>query len=66
MSLPPIRRSVSVSWAPDAAFRRFTSDFGSWWPSRTHSVGGPNVRRIVFEPHAGGRIYEEQRRRRTS
>ena len=59
MTLPPIRRSVSVSWDPAAAFRRFTADFGTWWPGRTHSVGGPRVRRIVFEPHAGGCIYEE-------
>jgi hypothetical protein len=59
MTLPPIRRSVSVSWDPAAAFRRFTADFGTWWPGRTHSVGGPRVRRIVFEPRAGGCIYEE-------
>jgi uncharacterized protein YndB with AHSA1/START domain len=59
MTLPPIRRSISVSWDPDTAFRRFTTDFGSWWPSKTHSIGGARVRRIVFEPQAGGRIYEE-------
>ena len=59
MTLPPIRRSVSVSWDPDTAFRRFTADFGTWWPSRSHSIGGPLVRRIVFEPEIGGRIYEE-------
>lgn len=59
MTLPPIRRSISVSWEPAAAFRRFTADFGSWWPSRSHSIGGPLVRRIVFEPQVGGRIYEE-------
>ena len=59
MSLPPIRRSISVSWDPAAAFSRFTADFGKWWPSRSHSVGGPLVRQIVFEPRVGGRIYEE-------
>lgn len=59
MTLPPIRRSVSVSWDPDRAFRRFTSDFGTWWPSSSHSIGGPTVRRVVFEPRDGGRIYEE-------
>ena len=59
MSLSPIRRSISVSWAPAAAFRRFTADFGTWWPSRSHSIGGALVRRVVFEPQAGGRIYEE-------
>lgn len=59
MTLPPIRRSVSVSWDQDAAFRRFTADFGAWWPSRTHSIGGERVRRVVFEPRVGGRIFEE-------
>ena len=59
MSLPPIRRSVSVSWGPAAAFRRFTADFGKWWPSGSHSIGGKLVRRIVLEPRVGGCIYEE-------
>jgi uncharacterized protein YndB with AHSA1/START domain len=59
MTLPPIHRTISVSWDPDTAFRRFTADFGTWWPTRSHSIGGPLVQRIVFEPHDGGRIYEE-------
>jgi uncharacterized protein YndB with AHSA1/START domain len=58
-SLPPIRRSISVSWAPAAAFRRFTEEFGAWWPCRTHSVGGHRVRRLVFECRPGGLIFEE-------
>lgn len=58
-TLPPIRRSVRVSWAPDAAFRRFTQDFGVWWPVSTHSIGGTRVLRTVFECRAGGLIYEE-------
>jgi|SRR5881394_3584510 len=55
----PIRRSVSVSWSPDVAFQRFTSDFGKWWPSYGHSIGGKRVRQIVFEARVGGLIYEE-------
>lgn len=58
-TVPPIRRSVSVSWAPDAAYRRFVSDFARWWPKYAHSVGGPRVKRVVFEPRLGGAIYEE-------
>jgi hypothetical protein len=58
-SLPPIRRSISVSWSPDAAFRRFTGEMGTWWPRRTHSIGGARLARIVFETAAGGVIYEE-------
>lgn len=57
--LPPVRRSVSVSWDPESAFRRFTEEFGAWWPSHTHSIGGSLVERIVFECRVGGRIIEE-------
>lgn len=57
--LPPIERSVLVSWDQEAAFRRFTSEFASWWPSSTHSIGGRKLKRVVFECRAGGRIYEE-------
>jgi hypothetical protein len=58
-SLAPIHRAVSVSWSPDAAFKRFTADFATWWPRKTHSIGGPRVSAIVFEQRVGGRIYEE-------
>jgi hypothetical protein len=58
-TLPPIERSVSVSWSPEAAFKRFTADFATWWPWRTHSIGGQCVKRLVFEPGVGGRIFEE-------
>lgn len=57
--IPPIKRSISVSWSPETAFRRFTEEFGSWWPSRTHSIGGERIKQLVFEQHEGGRIYEE-------
>jgi len=58
-TLPPIERSISVSWKPEDAFRRFTTDFGTWWPSATHSIGGKRVKRVVVETQVGGRIYEE-------
>ena len=57
--IPPIKRSVSVSWDQQTSFRRFTAEFGNWWPSRSHSVGGERVRKIVFETQVGGCIYEE-------
>ena len=60
-SLGPVERSVSVSWDQETAFRRFALEFGKWWPSHSHSVGGSRVRRIVLEPLVGGRIYEEHR-----
>lgn len=58
---PPIRRSVTVSWSPAAAFRRFTEEFGKWWPHGTFSIGSERIVRVVFEPRVGGRIFEEHR-----
>lgn len=58
-ALPPVRRLVSVSWPPAEAFRRFTAEFGSWWPRATHSIGGKQVKRVEFECRVGGRIFEE-------
>jgi uncharacterized protein YndB with AHSA1/START domain len=55
----PIRRSVVVSWSPEAAYERFTADFAKWWPSIALSIGGRRVRRVVFECRTGGQIYEE-------
>jgi hypothetical protein len=57
--LPSVVRSVLVSWSQEAAFRRFTEEFASWWPWRTHSIGGTRIRRLVFETRVGGRIFEE-------
>jgi uncharacterized protein YndB with AHSA1/START domain len=50
---------VSVPWDQKSAFERFTVEFGSWWPVKSHSIGGDRVERVVFEPFEGGRIYEE-------
>ena len=57
--IPPVRRSVLVSWDPAAAYRRFTADFATWWPSSTHSIGGKKVQRIIFDCRVGGQIVEE-------
>jgi len=56
--IPPVRRSISVSWDQETAFKRFTAEFGTWWPGQTHSIGGERLQQIVFEPQLGGRIYE--------
>ncbi len=54
----PVRKSVTVRWSPDAAFRRFTDEIATWWPLRTHSVGGERSETVVFETRRGGRVYE--------
>lgn len=58
-TVPPIRRSISVSWDPPAAFHRFTAGFADWWPRSTLSIGGHLVRNLVFECRVGGLIVEE-------
>jgi uncharacterized protein YndB with AHSA1/START domain len=58
-AIPPIRRAVSVSWDPATAYHRWTAQFGTWWPSATHSIGGKKVKQIIFECKVGGRIIEE-------
>jgi hypothetical protein len=59
VDLTPIEVSIAVPWSQEDAFRRFVEDFEKWWPKVTHSIGGPRVKRIVFEGQMGGRIYEE-------
>src|SRR5262245_37740344 len=55
----PIERNTPVSWTPEQAFQRFTTEFSQWWPTSTHSIGGKLVKRVVFECRLGGLIYEE-------
>jgi uncharacterized protein YndB with AHSA1/START domain len=52
-----VRKVVTVDCAVEEAFRVFTADALSWWPVETHSIHGA-VREIVFEPEAGGEVYE--------
>jgi len=61
MSTEPIRRSLHVRLNPEEAFRLFTAGIGSWWPLDTHARAeerGSETKEVVFEEHAGGRIYE--------
>ncbi len=60
-ALPPIERSVLVSWEPAAAFDRFTAQFAAWWPWRTHSIGCEEIEKLVFECRVGGRIFEQHK-----
>jgi len=59
--LPPIRKTVTVPWDQDAAFRRFTAEIGAWWPLRTHSVGQARAETVTFDGRVGGRIVEKIR-----
>jgi uncharacterized protein YndB with AHSA1/START domain len=52
-----VRRTVTVDCTVEEAFRVFTTDAVSWWPVEGHSIH-QSVSEIVFEPHAGGEVYE--------
>jgi uncharacterized protein YndB with AHSA1/START domain len=56
-----IRKSVEVAAPVETAFRVFTEQAGSWWPLATKSVGQDEAVDLVFEPRAGGRVYERVR-----
>ena len=56
-----IRKSVEVDAPVETAFRVFTEQAGSWWPLATKSVGQDEAVDLVFEPRAGGRVYERVR-----
>lgn len=53
-----VRKSVTVDCTVEEAFRIFTADVQSWWPTDTHSLHGEKVRTVVFEEHEGGEVYE--------
>jgi uncharacterized protein YndB with AHSA1/START domain len=53
-----VRKTVTVDCAVEEAFRVFTADMGSWWPTDTHALHAGEVREVVFEPRAGGEVYE--------
>jgi uncharacterized protein YndB with AHSA1/START domain len=52
-----VRHTVSVPIVPERAFKLFTEDIGTWWPSEGYKISeGPITE--VFEPRQGGRWYE--------
>jgi uncharacterized protein YndB with AHSA1/START domain len=56
-----IQKSVTVKATLEHAFRTFTDEIASWWPTATHSYGGEETETAVFEGKQGGRVYERQR-----
>ncbi len=53
-----VRKTVTVDCTVEEAFRVFTADARSWWPTATHSINGRDVKDVVFEGHEGGEVYE--------
>ena len=55
--IEPLRLSFVVECEQDHAFATWTRKASSWWPVE-HTVSHEAGAEIVFEPRAGGRIYE--------
>lgn len=56
--IEPVVMSVIVSLTPERAFALFTSELGSWWPLRTHSIGEEHAATCGVESGIGGAVYE--------
>ena len=52
-----VRTSILVDAPVDHAFSVFTEDIGSWWPPEHHILQS-ELAEMVFEPRAGGHIYD--------
>ena len=61
VTIAPITKTVTVRCDVDTAFRVFTAEIGTWWPTDTHSVHKREVRELVFEEREGGELYEVTR-----
>ena len=55
--IPPLRISFELDCSPDHAFATWTGRATAWWPPQ-HTVSHEPGAEIVFEPRAGGRIFE--------
>jgi uncharacterized protein YndB with AHSA1/START domain len=52
-----VQASVVVAAPIDKAFSVFTAGIGSWWPREHHVLQG-ELAEMVFEPRAGGHVYD--------
>lgn len=66
LDVSPVVKAVTVKWGIEDAFRRFTREIHTWWPTETHSVGRDKTETVVFEGRVGGRVYERQTSGETS
>ncbi|HEY1716171.1 MAG TPA: SRPBCC family protein [Solirubrobacteraceae bacterium] len=53
----PVRTSIEVEAPRQRAFEVFTQEMASWWPGDHHLLDGEIVE-MIFEPRAGGRVYD--------
>jgi uncharacterized protein YndB with AHSA1/START domain len=53
----PVRTSIVVEAPRQRAFEVFTQDMKAWWPEDHHMLDG-EIGEMIFEPRAGGRVYD--------
>jgi uncharacterized protein YndB with AHSA1/START domain len=57
--MDPLVKEVRVRASAAEAFRRFTGEIGSWWPTAKHSVSEDGCLDVRFEAEVGGALREE-------
>jgi uncharacterized protein YndB with AHSA1/START domain len=57
MAETTVRTGITVAAPVERAFAVFTEDMASWWPSDHHIIEA-ELAAMVFEPRAGGRVYD--------
>ncbi len=55
--IEPLKMAFVVACPPDHAFSTWTRKASSWWPVE-HTMSHEQGTEIVFEPRAGGRVFE--------
>jgi uncharacterized protein YndB with AHSA1/START domain len=56
-AITAVREEIVVEAPVDRAFRVFTAEIGTWWPP-DHHILEAELAEMVFEPRAGGHIYD--------
>ncbi len=52
-----VQASIVVEAPIERAFSVFTDGMGTWWPPE-HHLAQAEVVEMVFEPRAGGKVYD--------
>ena len=60
MSNPPLVKTITVPWAIEPAFKRFTEAIDTWWPLDTHSVFPDDPSTAAMDCRVGGPITEKR------
>lgn len=58
VTVASVSKTIHVGCTPEDAFRLFTREIGSWWPTERIALHPGEVREVVFEERACGEVYE--------